>query len=47
MLSPRDILARAVVPEHSVPFMQAISGGRALVLVAYDAAMPEAFAGAV
>lgn len=32
MLSPRDILARAVVPEHSVPFMQAVSGGRVLVL---------------
>lgn len=26
-----DILARAVVPEHSAPFMQAVSGGRVLV----------------
>lgn len=28
-----DILARAVVPEHSAPFMQAVSGGRVLMVV--------------
>ena len=27
-----DILARAVVPEHSAPFMQAVSGGRVLMV---------------
>lgn len=27
-----DILARAVVPEHSAPFMQAVSGGRVLTV---------------
>ena len=31
MPSESDILARAVVPEHSAPFMQAVSGGRLLV----------------